>query len=257
MSAVTHSHFHQKQPIPMNWKDVTGDRNSAQQDQTTMVVQQQLDRLADVSGDSAVHPIVRELIAGATNRLHILCSSMLFRSYPRLTRPPLNLEADELLSAVVERMLKAMKEFRPQGVRQFFAMANQHVRWELNDLARRLDREDRAQSIHESTVAAPDENKMSQETPNALRILEAIESLPTDEKDVFELVRIQGLSQPDAASVLGVSPKTIQRRLNRAIMLLSDQLADLLPHHGSNGSSGSGSFPVPAAVHSPLSPRPA
>jgi RNA polymerase sigma-70 factor (ECF subfamily) len=28
---------------------------------------------------------------------------------------------------------------RPTNVRQFFALANQHLRWELNDLARRLD----------------------------------------------------------------------------------------------------------------------
>jgi hypothetical protein len=49
------------------------------------------------------------------------------------------LEADEVLGAVVERLLKAMREIRPGTVRQFFALANQRMRWELNDLARRLD----------------------------------------------------------------------------------------------------------------------
>ena len=44
-----------------------------------------------------------------------------------------------LKSAVAERLLKAMREARPVNVRQFFALANQHMRWELNDLARRLD----------------------------------------------------------------------------------------------------------------------
>jgi hypothetical protein len=42
------------------------------------------------------------------------------------------------LSAVVERLLKALRAARPQTVREFFALANQHMRWELNDLARRL-----------------------------------------------------------------------------------------------------------------------
>jgi hypothetical protein len=37
---------------------------------------------------------------------------------------------DELLSSVVERLLKAMREVRPPTVRQFFALANQHMRWE-------------------------------------------------------------------------------------------------------------------------------
>ena len=45
-----------------------------------------------------------------------------------LTLPPLNLEPDELLDAVVERLLKAMRSVRPQTVRQFFALVNQHMR---------------------------------------------------------------------------------------------------------------------------------
>ena len=36
----------------------------------------------------------------------------LYRGYPRLTQHPLNLKADELLGAVVERLLKAMREAR-------------------------------------------------------------------------------------------------------------------------------------------------
>jgi RNA polymerase sigma-70 factor (ECF subfamily) len=49
------------------------------------------------------------------------------------------LQTDELLSAVTERLLKALRDARPPTVRGFFALANQHMRWELNDMARRLD----------------------------------------------------------------------------------------------------------------------
>ena len=64
---------------------------------------------------------------------------MLSREYARLTRPPFNLRSEEMLSALVERLLKAMRKIHPTTVRQFFALVNQHMRWELNDLARRLD----------------------------------------------------------------------------------------------------------------------
>jgi RNA polymerase sigma-70 factor (ECF subfamily) len=87
---------------------------------------------------------------------------MLFRKYPRLTKPPLNLQPDEMLSAVTERMLKAMREARPQTVRQFFALANQHMRWELNDVARRLDKQDVPVDVHDSFLAAPSESTASQ-----------------------------------------------------------------------------------------------
>ena len=196
---------------------------------TTAVVQRYLNDLADVRGDSPAEPIIRELLAGAVNRLHVLCSSLLFRSYPRLARPPLNLRSDELLSAVVERLLKAMREVRPQTVRHFFALANQHMRWELNDLARRLDERAAAVELRDSLVPAPAESSASQVSPNARRILDVIGGLPEDEREAFNLVRVQGMTQPEAAAVLGVSVKTVQRRLNRSLLLLADQLADLKP----------------------------
>ena len=194
---------------------------------TTRAVQRYLDELAGVGGDAPAEPIVRALLASAVDRLHLLCTALLFRNYPRLTRPPLNLQADELLSAVVERLLKAMREVHPQTVRQFFALANQHMRWELNDLARRLDKEARVVALRESLAGAPAEGVGSQLSINTQRLLEAIEGLPDEEREVFDLVRIQGMSQPEAAELLGVSAKTVQRRLARCLTLLAGKVGDL------------------------------
>src|SRR5262245_63120707 len=106
------------------------------EEHTTAAVQRYLDELA---GDSPSEPVIRALLDRAVRRLHKLCASLLYRSYPRLTRPPVNLQADEILGAVVERLLKALREARPATARQFFALACQHMRWELNEVARRLD----------------------------------------------------------------------------------------------------------------------
>ena len=105
------------------------------EEETTAVVRCYLDELA---ADSPAEPIIRALMDRAVRRLHLLCATLLHRGYPRLAQPPLNLQADELLGAVAERLLKALREARPENVRQFFALANQHMRWELNDLARRF-----------------------------------------------------------------------------------------------------------------------
>ena len=154
---------------------------------------------------------------------------MLFRKYPRLTQPPLNLQPEEMLSAVAERMLKAMREARPQSVRHFFALANQHIRWELNDVARRLDKQAPAAEVRESFVAAPEDSGGSRLSPDATRIFDAIENLPGDEREAFDLVRIQEMTQTEAAEVLGVALRTVQRRLNRAVFLLAEALPDLRP----------------------------
>jgi RNA polymerase sigma-70 factor (ECF subfamily) len=192
------------------------------EENSTAVVQRYLDALA---GEAPAEPLIRALLDRAVRRLHLLCANLLHRGYPRLTRPPLNLQPDEVLGGVVERLLKALRAVRPQTVRQFFALANQHIRWELNDLARRLDEEPGAAVLREGLVPAP-ESSDSALSPNARRMLQAIEEMPEDEREVFGLVRVQGMSQVEAADLLGVSAKTVQRRLNRGL-LLSEALSDL------------------------------
>jgi RNA polymerase sigma-70 factor (ECF subfamily) len=193
---------------------------------TTVIIQRYLDALP---GDTTAEPIVRELLERAVGRLRLLCATFLYKSYPRLTRPPVNLELDELLGGVVAGLLTALRTVRPPTVRRFFALANQHLRWQLNDLARRLDQQPAAAALKEIGVAAPPASSASGLSPDGRRMLGAIEGLPEDEREVFDLIGIQGLTYAEAATVVGVSEKTVQRRLNRARLLLAERLADLRP----------------------------
>ncbi len=200
---------------------------------TTAAVQQFLDDLAE---NSPAEPIVRALLDRSVRRLHLLCATLLHRSYPRLTQPPLNLQVDELLGAVAERLLKAMREVRPGTVRQFFALANQHMRWELNDLARRLDNQPAAVELRDGLANVCNSSE-SGLTPNGLRMLDAIAELPEAEREAFDLVRVQGLTQAEAAQLLGVSLATVKRRLNHGLRLLTERLADLKPANTTSESS--------------------
>jgi RNA polymerase sigma-70 factor (ECF subfamily) len=192
---------------------------------TTIVVQRYLDKLAGAAPDE---PAVRMLIDRAVRRLQQLCTTVLYRGYPRLTRPPLNLQVDEMLGAVVERLMKALREARPTTTRQFFALASQHLRWELNDLARRLDKRPAATDLPVGTIPAPADSG-SGLTVDGYRMIAAIEELPEDEREAFDLVRVQGMTSTEAADVLGVSTKTVKRRLERGLRLLSEKLGDLRP----------------------------
>jgi RNA polymerase sigma-70 factor (ECF subfamily) len=195
------------------------------EERTTVVVQRYLNALA---GDQPAEPILRALLDRAVHRVHLLCASLLHRQYGRLTLPPLNLQPDELLGAVTERLLKAMRSIHPETVRQFFALVNQHIRWELNDLARRLDNQPKAVALDSANVKAPP-SSASFLSPAGRRMLAAIDKLPEEEREVFDLLRIQGLTQPEAAEVVGVCVKTVQRRLNRCLVLLAKDLNDLRP----------------------------
>ena len=204
---------------------------------TTVIIQRYLDALP---GDNAAEPMIRELLERAAGRLRVLSATFLYKRYPRFTRPPVNLEPDELLGDVVVRLLTSLRTTRPPTVRQFFALANQHMRWQLNDLARRLDERPAAAALAESGIAAPPASTDSRLSPDGRRMLEVIEGLPEDEREVFDLIGIQGLTHAETAAVVGVSEKTVQRRLNRARLLLAEQLADLRPDapDGTPGSPG-------------------
>ena len=66
-------------------------------------------------------------------------------------------------------------------------------------------------------------------SPDGLRMLRAIDELPEEEREVFDLVRIQGMTQAEAAQLLGVSAVTVKRRLSRGLRPLSSPRTALRP----------------------------
>src|SRR6516162_8526954 len=85
-----------------------------------------------------------------------------------------------------------------------------------------------AVELHDEAIATPASSDTGL-TPDGRRILAAIEGLPEGEREAFDLVRIQGMSQSEAAEVLAVSLMTVNRRLNRGLNMLAATHGDLYP----------------------------
>ncbi len=88
----------------------------------------------------------------------------------------------------------------------------------------RNERRRRLESIAPESLAdqaAPDES-------GVFAIRQAIAELPSAERQVVELVLIDGLSYSDAAAALGVSVSAAGKRLQRARIRLQTELR---PHH--------------------------
>ncbi|HUK22492.1 MAG TPA: RNA polymerase sigma-70 factor [Gemmatimonadales bacterium] len=60
-------------------------------------------------------------------------------------------------------------------------------------------------------------------------IRDAVRSLPDRAREAFELSRVQGLSYAEIAAVLGVSIKTVEAHMGKALRILRERLAPWLP----------------------------
>jgi RNA polymerase sigma-70 factor (ECF subfamily) len=78
---------------------------------------------------------------------------------------------------------------------------------------------------------------VAEEIDSALR--SAVRELPAAVREVFELSRVHGLRYPEIARALGVSVKTVEARMGKALRVLRARLAPWLPGEGA-GHEGVG-----------------
>ena len=167
---------------------------------------------------------LNELIRLVGERLETLTRRML-RDYPRVRRWA---QTDDVLQNALIRLCRALQSVRPAGVREFYALATTQIRRELLDLARHYSGPENAAAHHESWAAesgqppvSPDHSDLTND-PVALtdwcEFHEQVAALPEEEREVFGLLFYQGMTQEDAAEVLGVAVRTVQRRWQAAML---------------------------------------
>lgn len=178
------------------------------------------------------------LIDYATLRLRALARKMLAR-YPHVRRWE---ETDDVMQAALLRLHRSLSEVRPENKRAFFGLAATQMRRTLIDLARHYYGTFGLGQNHKSvagndasgqTHALEDAAARLRQKPDELNrwteFHEAIDRLPEEEKEVISLVWYGGLMQKDVAAVLGVSDRTVIRRMNRAKLALSDMVGGSPP----------------------------
>lgn len=166
-----------------------------------------------------------EVVAHACDRLRTLTARML-RSFKRVRRWA---ETDDVLQNALLRLHRALVEVQPETPRQFYALAAQQIRRELLDLARQQYGPEGIGTNYDtdSGIAAEKQSTPADE-PHDLdgwtRFHEQVEKLADDQREVFDLLWYEGLTQPEAATVLGVSLKTVKRRWQDARLFLFEAM---------------------------------
>ncbi|MBM3982599.1 MAG: sigma-70 family RNA polymerase sigma factor [Planctomycetes bacterium] len=169
---------------------------------------------------------LNDLITRTGARLEVLARRML-RDYPRVRRWA---QTGDVLQNALIRLCRALEQVRPESARDFFALATVQVRRELIDLARHFGGRENGAAHHESAGAGTGAPAADRDSPDLTHdpaavadwaeFHDQVAALPDDDREAFGLIFYQGLTQEEAAEVLGVSVRTVQRRWQGAMLAL-------------------------------------
>ena len=190
---------------------------------TTAQIQNWLDLLR--AGDERAR---NALIEHAYRRLRKLARGHL-RKFPRLKAR--GEVTDSVLNDAVVRLERALEEVKPDSPKQFFRLASQHIRWALLDLNKRgkrelaLRQEEAGESPPEAADSTAGPATRAQRSDLAEDLHEKVQDLPEELREVVDLQFYQGLTQKEAAEILGISDRTVKRRWREARLALAETLS--------------------------------
>jgi RNA polymerase sigma factor (sigma-70 family) len=179
----------------------------------------------------AAEPGAREeLLAESQERFRQLASRML-KQFPQL-RVRGRAETGIVLNDVLLEMHAALDRVAFESPRHFINLAAQKTRQTLLDLARKYKHHpfEQAEAVDENdklVADLSDRKTISLEEWAAFH--EAAGRLPEKEKEVFDLLYYGQWKPRDAARILGVVEKTVERRFKRAKKYLAEALRDETP----------------------------
>jgi RNA polymerase sigma-70 factor (ECF subfamily) len=171
------------------------------------------------------------LITAAQRRLESLARSML-RSFPQVGRRH---ESEDVLQTALLRLLKNLREKVPASTREFFGFAAFHIRRSLIDLARSCRGERGVSAPVPASDSGSDFFDTLADPAGAEDIQlwesfhEAVERLPSEQREVMGLKFYHGWTFVDIAGLLQVNERTVRRRWGAACAALQDALGDFFP----------------------------
>lgn len=187
----------------------------------------QLQNLIDQAknGDSTAH---EALLNHARDRLLRLTRKM-FHDYPKLRRWE---QTDDVFQNAMVRLHRALAKVEVESVRHFFNLAALQVRRELANLADHhlqmgaKHHTDGQPADEEGGILRnhPDDNDEPDDLLRWSQFHSQVEKLPSEELEVFNQVYYCGLTQEEAAGVLGISVRTLKRRWHSAKLRLHEEL---------------------------------
>jgi len=153
----------------------------------------------------------------------------MFHTYPGLRRWE---QTDDVFQNAMLRLHRALAEVKLESVRHFFNLAAVQIRRELLDLAKHHFGPEGEGAKHHTDGQPSDEpggalHDQAQEPVDLESWSEfhvQVDALPEQEREVVNLLWYEGLTQEEAATVLGISFRTLKRRWHSARLRLYEAM---------------------------------
>ena len=130
------------------------------------------------------------------------------------------------------RLYRSLESCHPASALHFYRLAGQQIRRTLIELARKHQGPLGLAKNHDTGFMVAEESDSRGSEPLTLEqwaeFHEQVSALPEEMRDAFELLWYSGLEQQDAAKVLGISLRGVQRRWRNARLTLSRRLQESL-----------------------------
>jgi len=172
-----------------------------------------------------------ELLAHMNDRLRRLTATLL-RDFPAVRRWD---QTDDVWQEVAIKLHRALDDLKPGNVQELLGLAAKRIRWTLLDLVRKHQGPQGLGAKHQSAGGRDSKGDVRQHDPpddtagprtlaELAELHALVDSLPNEEREAFELRYYNGLSRGEVAELLGVSERTVQRRMRAAKELLYAKL---------------------------------
>lgn len=171
-----------------------------------------------------------DLFAHVGERLRLLARQML-RNFPGVGRWE---QTDDVFQGAVIRLCRSLEAAQSESVLHFYKLAALQIRRELIDMARHyMGPHGQGAKHHSDELCQSSANHgklhlAHSEEPATLDewtlFHEKVSALPDEERELFGILWYEGLTQDQAAELLGVSIRTVKRRWQSARLKLIDAL---------------------------------
>ena len=179
---------------------------------TTSDVNDLIDRLRN--GDDSAR---RALLERVVHRLHRIAAATLRKEFPRLRA---HHEIESVVDEAWMRLMKALESYHPESADVFYSLMFHKVRQVLLDMARRKTRDDARSPQGFPDPEGSDNFAQGDDADTTLdparlalwtEFHHQVETLPRDQRLVFDFHYYADVPQAEIARLLGLHPKQVSR----------------------------------------------